>query len=259
MHNTFKIELAAHGISDKGDLRSIDEDRILLKKYDIANEEWGMFLVADGMGAKGRGGEASQIIIDVLSNWWENELATILSMPFEPDLLFDSLDTAIAIANAGVLKIQAGEMMGSTLSLLFMMGQKYIIRHVGDSRVYLLNKMQGIRQLTKDHTYVASQMRAGLLTAAEAKVHPKRNVVTQVIGAKPELSMFCSAGECMADDMFLLCSDGFHNLVSEKTILDIAFNASDITEKVTSLRNSIEAGKAYDNVSIVLVHPARHN
>jgi len=259
MHNAFKIKLAAHGISDKGDSRPIDEDRILIKKYDIANEEWGMFLVADGMGAKGRGGEASQIIVDVLSSWWENELATILSMPFEPDLLFNSLDTAIATANANVLKLQAGEMMGSTLSLLFMMGQKYMIKHVGDSRIYLLNKERGVRQLTKDHTYVASQMRAGLLTAAEAKVHPKRNVVTQVIGAKPELNMFYSEGECMPDDMFLLCSDGFHNLVPEKTILDIAFNSSDITEKVTSLRGSIDAGKAYDNVSIVLVHPAKQN
>lgn len=245
--------LDASSHSDSGDKRLLNEDRVLIKKYAISNEEWGMFLVADGLGSS-HNKVASQIIVDGLSHWWDNDLATILSFPFEPQLVFTRLDEAIAKINSKIFAIESKKRIGSTLSLLLTMGDKYIIRHVGDSRIYLLNRENGIRQLTNDHSYVATQIAEGLLSAEEAKVHPKRNVITRCIGMKNTVSLFSCDGTISDDDMFLLCTDGFYNLISEDAILDIVFNSEiELLEKVRSLRKCIEVGAAHDNVSLVLV------
>jgi len=239
--------------SDSGDKRLLNEDRVLIKKYAISNEEWGMFLVADGLGSS-PSKVASQIIVDELSHWWDNDLATILSFPFEPELVFTRLDEKIAKINNKIFAIESDKRIGSTLSLLLTMADRYIIRHVGDSRIYLLNRENGIRQLTNDHSYVAMQMEKGVLSAEEAKVHPKRNVITRCIGMNNTVSLFSCDGTINDNDIFLLCTDGFYNLISEDAILDIAFNSEfELLEKVRTLRKCIEVGAAYDNVSLVLV------
>lgn len=245
--------LDSSSLCDSGDKRPFNEDRVLEKKYTISNEPWGMFVVADGLGSN-HNKVASQIVIDQLSHWWDNELATILSFSFKPETVCDRLDETIAKINNKVFMTESEKKIGSTLSLLMMMGDKYIIRHVGDSRIYLLNRGSGIRQLTEDHSYVAAQVAAGLMTTEEAKVHPKRNVITRCMGMKSTVSMFTHSGVVTADDVFLLCTDGFHNLVSEDVILDIVFNQElETSEKVQILRKCIRSGVAHDNVSIILV------
>jgi len=241
--------LDASSHSDSGDKRPLNEDRVLIKKYAISSEEWGMFLVADGLGSV-RSNVASQIIVDGLSYWWDNDLATILSFPFEPELVFTCLDETIAKINSKIFAM--AQKLGSTLSLLLTMGDKYVIRHVGDSRIYLLNRKNGIRQLTNDHSYVAKQIAEGLLSVAEAKVHPKRNVITRCIGMKSTVSLFSCDGIINNDDMFLLCTDGFYNLISEDTILNTVFNSElNLSEKVQNLRKCIRT--AHDNVSLILM------
>jgi len=243
------LDVSTH--SDSGDKRPFNEDRVLVKKYTIFNETWGMFLVADGLGSN-HNKIASQIIVDGLSNWWDNDLATMLSFSFEPDVVFARLDETIAKINEKIFSIESEKKIGSTLSLLFMMEDKYVIRHVGDSRIYVLNRENGIRQLTEDHSYVAAQVAAGLMTAEEAKVHPKRNVITRCMGMKNTVSMFSHMGIAGENDVFLLCTDGFYNLISEDAILDIVFNSElQTSEKVQILRKCIKS--AHDNVSIILV------
>lgn len=194
-----------------------------------------MFLVADGMG--GRGGEASQTIVDVLSSWWDNDLPTILSLPFEMEMVLSSLDSTIAVANSNVLALHPQNPIVSTLSLLMVMGKKYAIRHVGDSRIYLIN--DAICQLTPDHII---------------ETEPMRTVLAKCIGAKKVVSLFNLVGESKPGDMFLLCTDGMYRQVTDEMILATVLNCSiAIEEKANALRNAIPPGKAYDNVSIILV------
>ena len=250
-----KMVLDIGNSCDTGDMRKINEDRVLVKKCLYNDEEWGLFTVADGMGGMSRGGEASQIIIDVLSDWWENTLPVLQGL-VEPDLVIDSLDKAIEAANTQVVAIQSGKMIGSTLSLLFMIGRKYTTRHVGDSRIYMLNREYGIRQLTTDHSYVAEQVKQGNLTQNEARIHPKRNAITKCIGMKNMPVLCKQQGTCKIGDILLLCSDGFYGLVSDAAILDTVFDSPPfMEEKIIALRNRITKGKAHDNVSIILVYP----
>ena len=221
---------------DRGDIRTTNEDRVMVKKYAIFNEEWGLFLVADGM--SGRGGEASQTIVDVLTGWCDNDLATLLSLPFDMDLVVSSLDSAIAVANSNIRALQTGEPIVSTLSLVLVMGKKYIIRHVGNSRIYLVDGQ--IRRLTTDHI-------------ADAGLTSKRPVLTMCMGANNAISLFEAEGERKPGDMFVICSDGLYDLVADDIILATVTNPSTpMIEKAQALRACIPQGKAHDNVSIIL-------
>lgn len=242
---------------DKGDLRPSNDDRVLVKKYQVSGEEWGMFLVADGMGSNMLGSEAAGIIVDHLSRWWDNDLAQILSLSFEVKYCLESLDNTIKKANRKVAKLQSDKVAGSTLSLVLIVGQEYVIRHVGDSRIYSIGLNYGIRQLTQDHTYVAAKIKEGLLTAQEAKNHPKRNILTKCIGTKNTPDMFKYEGKLAPNEYLLLCSDGFYKAASEEAIIHTVFNPTlSLEKKVGALRSSIATGSASDNVSIILVHVA---
>jgi len=246
LHTT--LHAASH--SDSGDKRPFNEDRVLTKQYTVLNEAWGMFLVADGSGGANK--PASQMIMDRLSAWWEGELATILSFPHGTGAVLASLNETIAEINKKIFQTQPEKRTGSTLSLLLIMDDKYIISHVGDSRIYAINRESGIRQLTEDHSYVAAQVAAGHLTAEGAKWHPKRNVITRSIGMRPTVSMFTQTGVVGQNDSFLLCTDGFHKLITDDEVLNIVLSRELQTpEKVQALRNSIKS--AHDNISIILV------
>lgn len=227
------------GISycNRGDVRTTNEDRVLIRRYTISDQEWGMFLVADGMGG-GRGGEASQTIIDILSYWWDNDLATILSLPFDLELVVASLDRTLAFANSSVFVLQQNKSLASTLSLVMIFNGRYVIRHVGDSRIYLISGGRIVQQTT-EHTTVNES---------------GKQVLTKCMGAKNTVSFYEADGSYRPDDMFLICSDGLYKYVADETILSIALDPSiPLADKPEALRSCITQGEALDNISIILV------
>jgi len=260
MSATFKSALPSASSCDSGDIRHINNDRVLSKKYTINNEEWGLFVVADGMGTgneKGRTtAESSQIVIDTLSAWWDKDLATMLSIPYEPENIIESLDNAIKLANTKTATMQIGKLKGTTLSLLLIMGRKYSVKHVGNSRIYKINNRSGISMLTEDHTYAAVQIKAGMLTLEDAEVHPNRNALTRCLGTNLMPEIFEIDGDIESGDMFLICSDGFYRHISEESMLDIVTDRMlSVEDKLQALRMKIQYGNAQDNVSIILTCP----
>ena len=207
----------------KGDIRPINEDRVLVKKYTVGKQHWGLFLVADGMGG-GRGGIASQTIVDVVSSWWDNDLATILSMPYTLEMVADSLDVAIAAANSKILALQTNKPIGSTLSLLLTVGGEYIARHIGDTRIYLVGET--LQQLTTDHD------------------------ITHCLGTKqfPSIQKIC--GEYTPQQRFFLCSKGYYQLVPNQTIFAILQHSAQ-DQKLIHLQQAIPPGAASSNLSII--------
>ena len=240
-------------ISDKGDKRPVNEDRVLCKSYKINGEEWGLFVVADGLGPMGRGSVASQIAVDQLASWWENELSTMISMQSTHGDIIKSLGKKLEKINKKIVDAQSGKMMGTTLSILCIMGDKYFVKHVGDSRIYWLSQGEEITQISEDHSYVAELMRAGEITPEDAKTHPQRNVITRCFGTKVMPKVYSYIGKLVPGDGFLLASDGFYNVVEARTVLGIVKAPMGVEEKVQQLRGQIPPGAAYDNVSVALV------
>jgi serine/threonine protein phosphatase PrpC len=140
--------------------------------------------------------------------------------------------------------------MGTTTSVLAVRGDKGWLAHVGDSRIYLV-RGDDIRQLTDDHSLVATMVREGLLTSAEAENHPRRNVLQRSMGVAEEVEVDVRGPiEVQPGDTFILCSDGLHGLVKEHELKEIARKPIDVAAD-EFLRKALERG-APDNVTVIV-------
>jgi len=169
------------------------------------------------------------------------------------------LEKAIRDINAGALTFshQVESKVGSTVSLLLTIDNRFYIKNVGDSRIYLLRD-RNIRQLTEDQSLVADMIRNGELTKEEAKNFKKKNVLTMCIGVFDEIKTYSKSGKIKSKDIFLLCCDGLHNHVSPEKMVEIVKNKkTPLVDTALKLRNCIEKGQANDNVSTIVCRFAK--
>ena len=141
--------------------------------------------------------------------------------------------------------------MGCTADLLAFADRRYIIGHVGDSRVYLLRR-QCLSQLTRDHSLVQLQVDQGVLTPAEARTHPRKNIILRAVGTDASVFPDILEGEALDHDIFLLCSDGLTDMVEDSLIQRILSSAAPLQQKADGLIEAALAAGGSDNVTVVL-------
>ena len=234
--------------SDTGLVRSENQD---FGMYTTPAEERSshpggrLLIVADGMGGHRGGATASRLAGEtVKAQYLESETSDV------PTALRDSL----ARANARIFaEAQANpdlRGMGTTTSVLAVRGEEGWLAHVGDSRIYLVRDGE-IRQLTDDHSLVATMMREGLLTPQEAESHPRRNVLQRSMGVQEDVEIDVRGPiELREGDTFILCSDGLHGVVKEPELKEIAKKPIDEAAD-EFLRKALERG-APDNVTLIV-------
>jgi serine/threonine protein phosphatase PrpC len=189
-----------------GQVRTLNEDA-LLNRPDI-----GLWAVADGMGGHASGDYASQQIAHRLDR--VDDFASAYQFR-------DAVERALQQANLSLRDHakRVGGIVGSTVVALLAHQGHYACLWAGDSRAFLYR--QGVlRRLTKDHSFVQEMVDAGVLTPAQARNHPKANIITRAVGADDELALESVSGLIHAGDRFLLCSDGLSNLVSEREMAE---------------------------------------
>ena len=226
--------------TDVGLVREINEDSVL----DVPNNRF--WAVADGMGGYEAGNVASGMVVASLQ-----ELG-----------IFDSLNDAVDAVEDCLLDVNSkileyadimldGRTLGSTVVTLLIQGRVGVCQWAGDSRLYRLRNRQLI-QLSRDHSQVEEQIQQGYLTAEEAENHPEANVITRAVGADQELYVDVNVFSTQLGDVFLLCSDGLYNMVSNQEMTDIllAYPLEDAIQTLLDL--ALERG-ADDNVSVILV------
>ncbi|WP_395667087.1 PP2C family protein-serine/threonine phosphatase [Methylocella sp.] len=223
--------------SDVGKVRLENEDAFLLMP------EIGVFAVADGMGGHEAGRLASSVVV--------GELGKLNEPDSVADLLARCRDR-LAGANARLIEIAAGRggaVMGATVATVLAWEGYYACVWSGDSRIYLVRRGE-IAQLSRDHTEVAELVAEGVLTAEEALSWPRRNVITRAVGVYPELEVEVAQGVLEKGDVFILCSDGLTNHVSDAEILEAARSAppQGACDRLVAL--TMERG-ASDNVTVV--------
>ena len=239
-------------ISEVGNVREKNEDSILVCRKMFQKKEALLAVVADGMGGLCRGDWASRYVVNALQDWW-NE--AILPLQEEPDFfgISDMLGFIIEKLHTGIReemqKQHAG--MGTTLSLVFLYSDRYIIYQVGDSRIYLIDGRHVI-QLTKDQTWCQEEYDAGRISQAELLTHKKRNVLTNAMGAKKEFYSIFTTGEVKKRQRLLICSDGYYHYMQEEELYKKMFR-TDLKKVLERTADRIRKGKAEDNFSAVLI------
>lgn len=249
-----RLTPACSAYCGRGDRRRENQDRIFAQWGTVCERSAGLFLVADGCGGIAHGEKISQLIADSFARIWETELPRLLE---EAERSQECIVQAITDwtekinVSAYAFGCGVGERVGSTMTLLMLLDERYYICNAGDSRVYRLGEA-GWEQLTEDQSLVADMLRNGELTEAEAERFGHKNVLTMCVGSFEQVRLFFAQGRLKTGDIFLLCSDGLYNALG-KSGLDNWRPAHVLPESARELRDRIPAGAAADNVSAIVV------
>jgi protein phosphatase len=244
------MRITSAGITNVGMKRQNNEDNYLI------NDEVGVYVCCDGMGGHAGGDYASQIAVTTVEEVMANirDEGAVDDDAAEDQITQEKIKYAIRLAGKRIYERAQADPefrgMGTTaVILLFRRGMAYLA-HVGDSRGYLLRGGQ-ITQRTEDHSWVNEQIKAGLITAETAKHHRFRNIITRSLGFQEEVEIDTQVLRAEPGDMYLLCSDGLTNLVSEEEIRDmlIAKSFQEALRDLVALAN--ERG-GDDNITAVL-------
>jgi serine/threonine protein phosphatase PrpC len=247
--NAPQPELDVVKASDVGRLRPHNED---FADYYVPvdpeqlQRKGALYLVADGMGGHQAGEVASQNAVGaVIREYYADPNSDVGT----------SLVRAFRLANQQIHEqAQADQTkvgMGTTLVAAVILGPKVYIANVGDSRAYLIGQ-KGITQITEDHSWVEEQVRAGLLTADQARRHPQRNLVTRALGTKPAVEVDLFEGQMGPGDRLLLCSDGLTNHVEPVELEAVTRENSPQQAAEILISRANERGGS-DNITVLIV------
>ncbi|HOU89765.1 MAG TPA: protein phosphatase 2C domain-containing protein [Polyangiaceae bacterium] len=247
-----RLHLTSTGGTDIGLRRKHNEDAFL------ADDDLGLWVVADGMGGHAAGEVASQEAIDTVYGMVSRGKRTLsLDRTFSEDkaraaqrLLEGAVQAAtyMVFAMAELDANKAG--MGTTISAMMGVGDFCVTAQVGDSRIYRI-RSGCVTQLTEDHTLIAWQLKQGLITEEEARRSKHRNVITRAVGNRDYVQVDTALLELEPGDQYLLCSDGLHGyLRSEEIPTLIEGGGAAAVQRFIDLANQ-RGGK--DNITAVLV------
>src|SRR5213075_2233453 len=142
--------------------------------------------------------------------------------------------------------------MGSTVSALLLSTTRYLVGHVGDSRIYLVRDGE-MKQLTKDHSLVQEQVDAGLITPEQARHHPQSNVITCCIGMSGDIEPDVIPGETKVGDVFLLASDGLTGMVDDRRLLQLLGSRASPERIVNAMISEANNNGGIDNITAIVV------
>lgn len=207
------MKITYYGKTDKGRVRKANEDYFANEKI---NDREYLFVVADGMGGHQAGDVASRL--GTLSF-----IEAYKSLRNKNNTISSAIQQSIKEANSTILERASADIskkgMGTTFSAIIFSGMKAHIVHVGDSRIYLIRDGT-IKKITTDHTFVEKMMEEGRLSEEEARNHPQKNILYMSLGARESFApIMIDDFEVRDGDLFIICSDGLNNMVSDDLIM----------------------------------------
>lgn len=234
--------------TDRGKVRTQNEDSVGV----FYGEHQCLGVVADGMGGHAAGEVASRLALEHAGKRWE-EVSARLSKEEAVDWLNRLVRSINDYLYRYSVEHEECRGMGTTIALVFFCEAFFAVSAVGDSRVYLWEKGQALRQVTEDHTLVNELVKSGELSKEAAEDHPKKHILTRALGTEPGIELDSEVVEWSEGSRVIICSDGLSNKLSDEKISEILEDGSPLhekTEKMISLAN--EAG-GEDNISMIIV------
>lgn len=235
-------------VSDVGLVRALNEDAVA---SDLTH---GLVMLADGMGGYKSGEVASQMAMLVTTA----AFAELLHAQGDAQALSVSemLQKAVQRANEAIINTSqeyaACEGMGTTFVGGVFIDNTIVVGHVGDSRMYRL-RGNALLQLTEDHSLLQERINAGQITQEDAKYSPDAHLVTRALGVRHDEALTLKTYSTHIEDLYLLCSDGLTDLVSDdeikSTLIDACGDMQLAAKRLVALANAC-GGR--DNISVLL-------
>jgi protein phosphatase len=260
--------LAWSGMTHVGRFRTNNEDTFLALTFDGHQVRYlgksgdapltsdFIFAVSDGMGGARSGEFASRIAVEKITRLMPRGFG--LSGAGGPagfhELLLELFKSIDRDLNRMGQSYEECAGMGATLSLGWFTHGRVYFGHVGDSRIYRLPAGGTLRQLTDDHSHVGWLRRTGQINEREARSHPRRNALQQVLGAGHQfLAAQLGAADCAPGDRFLICSDGLNDGLWDRRIGELLLAPPGTPDLAGTLVSEAVAASGRDNVTAVVI------
>jgi serine/threonine protein phosphatase PrpC len=249
------MHITAHGQTDVGQKRDHNEDYLLMEP------ELGLYVVCDGMGGHAAGEVASEHAAtsvrrmisenkDVIDAFAEKD------SPETRDKLVHLVESAVQGACGEIFQMATADSgkagMGTTLVMMLVVGDKGLMGHVGDSRLYMTRQGQ-IHQLSEDHSYCTEMIKRGKMTREQARNSPYANVITRAVGIQESVEVDTLLFDILPGDTFLICSDGLSGYTEDPNELAELLGPEDaetIPQKLIDVANE-RGGK--DNITALVI------
>lgn len=233
-------------VTDVGKQRRLNEDSYFVYR----NENLLGGMVADGMGGQNAGEVASAMATRVVKEYIINEFNTDMGYVDVGEMI----RMAFLRANSRIYeyskKDKTFEGMGTTSTLAIIYREKIIVAHVGDSRAYFVEE-GGLRQITKDHSYVQELLARGKITKEFADRHPARNYITRAVGTEDMLKVDINILDYHGETV-LLSSDGLTNMLTDSQIADLINENENLQTAAEELVRLANKKGGLDNITTVI-------
>ncbi|HEX6482380.1 MAG TPA: protein phosphatase 2C domain-containing protein [Ktedonobacteraceae bacterium] len=254
------LSLAVGALSDRGIKRQHkpNEDNLFAVQATRPNnaepQQFGLFVVADGMGGHANGQDASRLAIQTIIDFMLPRLSS--SNPMNEEDFKNLLAEGVQCANQAVHQRNMEERadMGTTMTAALIVGAIAYVSNVGDSRTYLYREPEGLVKITHDHSVVASLVDAGIIKPDDIYTHPKRNQIYRSLGEKLYVEVDTFKVPLRVGDKLLLCSDGLWDMVRDPEIQRVmSAPVPDPGKTGKALIQAALDGGGEDNVSVIVV------
>lgn len=237
-----------YSLTDKGKVRSSNQDAVSSGVFE--GGVWGV--VCDGMGGANGGDIASSRAIETIGTL----LAGQLSCEMSGSAIRQLLEVAISQANSDIYTLARNDAtlagMGTTVVCAVVVDSTLYVAHAGDSRAYVIGS-ERINLITKDHSMVQELVNIGRLTEAEARNHPRKNVITRALGVHVEVPVDHTEYTLEAGEAVLLCTDGLSNCVDEEGMLSLAQSIGLGDRLCGALVGAANEAGGTDNITALLI------
>ena len=237
------------GVTDSGKVRRQNQD-VFRTLFDV-DKNVAVIVVCDGMGGARAGNVASALAAESFMRYMGRYIEHVGEQSDVAMKMADAVIEANNIVFEKSLSDDNYEGMGTTLTAVIATSGGEVVVNIGDSRVYHITN-SFIRQVTTDHTVVEDMITRGDLTRTEARRHPKKNLITRVVGTNPNEEPDVFFLNLDRGDHILLCSDGLSNIVLESEILFELQHSAGVRESSIKLVEMALSRGAPDNVTAVL-------
>lgn len=242
------VELHHGAATDVGRVREINEDAYLVAPP--------VFVVADGMGGHDRGDVASRIVVE--------QFGALADEGYDPERGPEVIAETLRTCQARIAAYDAEQRAGgatdfaagttAVVALLIEQGEepKWLLANLGDSRIYRFNEGT-LEQVSVDHSVVQELIEAGVITAADAAVHPERHIITRALGGSGSTDADYFVLPLSGAERLVLCSDGVSGMIDDEQIGQIMATTSDPRDAADQVVAAAVAAGGRDNATAVVV------
>lgn len=252
------MNFIVHAATDIGLTKAKNQDSLNVRVYRTDRGRIVFAVLCDGMGGLSKGELASASVVRAFTKWADTRLSELVASDIRDSDIRNDWVSIATLYNSKIREYghHVGIEIGTTVTAILLTDNRYFIINIGDTRAYEISDQVII--LTADQTFVAREVERGHMTQEEARIHPRKSVLLQCVGASDVVCPDMFFGNTKLNAVYMLCIDGFRNEITTQEIYEhlnpnVIHNVEDMQSKLDILIDINKQRRERDNISAIAI------